>query len=148
MALFGNTIVSSLNARRQLLNSGAALNTSFERLSSGFRINRAADDVAELQISYRLSKQVQSLNQAVRNTNGPISLTQLAVGALGEVSLPLQYTRQLALHSQNAINSSADRAALQNRFQLPIRNSSLISANIAGARSRIRDKNLLWKLQI
>jgi len=113
MSLFVNTNVSSLNAQRQLFSSGQALNTSFERLSSGFRINRAADDAAGLQISDRLTTQVQGLNQAVRNANDAISLTQTAEGALGEVTTSLQRIRTLAVQSQNGINSSADRTALQ-----------------------------------
>jgi flagellin len=113
MGLFVNTNVSSLNAQRQLFSSGQALNTSFERLSSGFRINRAADDAAGLQISDRLTSQVQGLNQAVRNSNDAISLTQTAEGALNEVTTSLQRIRTLAVQSQNGINSSADRNALQ-----------------------------------
>lgn len=113
MGLFVNTNVSSLNAQRQLSSSGQALSTSFERLSSGFRINRAADDAAGLQISDRLTTQVQGLNQAVRNANDAISLTQTAEGALGEVTTSLQRIRTLAVQSQNGINSSADRLALQ-----------------------------------
>jgi flagellin len=113
MGLFVNTNVSALNAQRQLLNSSNALNTSFERLSSGFRINRAADDAAGLQITDRLTSQVQGLNQAVRNANDAISLVQTAEGALGETTTALQRIRQLAVQSQNGINSSADRLALQ-----------------------------------
>ncbi len=113
MGLFVNTNVSSLNAQRQLFNSASSLNTSFERLSSGFRINRAADDAAGLQITDRLTTQIQGLDQAARNANDAISLTQTAEGALGEVTSSLQRIRQLAVQSQNGINSEADRAALQ-----------------------------------
>lgn len=113
MGLFVNTNVSSLNAQRQLFDSGASLSTSFERLSSGFRINRAADDAAGLQITDRLTTQIQGLNQAARNANDAISLTQTAEGALGEVTNALQRIRTLAVQSQNGINSSADRTALQ-----------------------------------
>jgi flagellin len=113
MGLFVNTNVPSLNAQRQLFNTGQALNTSFERLSSGFRINRAADDAAGLQISDRLTSQVQGLNQAVRNANDGVSLAQTAEGALGEVTTSLQRIRTLAVQSQNGINSSTDRLALQ-----------------------------------
>ncbi|GAB2689905.1 flagellin [Aliiglaciecola sp. 3_MG-2023] len=113
MGLYVNTNVSSLNAQRQLFNSGQSLSTSFERLSSGFRINRAADDAAGLQISDRLTTQVQGLNQAVRNANDAISLAQTAEGALGEVTSSLQRIRTLAVQSQNGINTSADRLALQ-----------------------------------
>ena len=113
MGLFVNTNVSSLNAQRNLFNSAQSLSTSFERLSSGFRINRAADDAAGLQITDRLTTQVQGLNQAARNANDAISLVQTAEGALGEVTTSLQRIRTLAVQSQNGINSSADRTALQ-----------------------------------
>lgn len=113
MGLFVNTNVSSLNAQRQLFDSSNRLGTSFERLSSGFRINRAADDAAGLQITDRLTTQVQGLNQAVRNANDAISLAQTAEGALSEVTNSLQRIRTLAVQSQNGINTSADRTALQ-----------------------------------
>ncbi|WAJ71028.1 flagellin [Catenovulum adriaticum] len=113
MGMFVNTNVSSLNAQRQLMNSSSQLNTSFERLSSGFRINRAADDAAGMQISDRMTTQIQGLNQAVRNANDGISVVQTAEGALQEVTTSLQRIRQLAVQSQNGINSSADRTALQ-----------------------------------
>ncbi|MER2492610.1 flagellin [Catenovulum sediminis] len=113
MGMFVNTNVSSLNAQRQLFNSGTALDTSFERLSSGFRINRASDDAAGLQITDRMTSQIQGLNQAVRNANDAISLTQTAEGAMQEITSSLQRIRQLAVQSQNGINTSADRTALQ-----------------------------------
>ena len=112
MALFVNTNVSSLNASRQLFNSSLALDVSFERLSSGFRINKAADDAAGLQISDRLTSQIEGLDQAVRNANDGISLAQTAEGALVETTTALQRIRVLAIQSQNGINTSADRAAL------------------------------------
>ena len=113
MSLFVNTNVSSLNATRQLFTSNNNLNTSFERLSSGFRINSAKDDAAGLQISNRLTTQVLGLNMAVRNANDGISLAQTAEGALGEVTTALQRIRVLAVQAQNGINASADRLALQ-----------------------------------
>lgn len=113
MSLFVNTNVSSLNASRNLFNSSTQLDVSFQRLSSGFRINSARDDAAGLQISDRLTSQIQGLNQAVRNANDGISVAQTAEGALQEVTTSLQRIRVLAIQSQNGINSSADRAALQ-----------------------------------
>ncbi|MCU7554979.1 flagellin [Alteromonas sp. ASW11-19] len=113
MSLYVNTNVSALNAQRQLFDVNERLGTSFERLSSGFRINSASDDAAGLQISDKLTSQIQGLNQAVRNANDAISLTQTAEGALSEVTTSLQRIRQLSVQSQNGINSSADRAALQ-----------------------------------
>ena len=113
MTIFVNTNVSSLNARRQLIDSGVNLNTAFERLSSGFRINRAADDAAGLQISDRMTSQIKGLDQATRNANDGISLAQTTEGALAEATNSLQRIRVLARQSQNGINTSADRVALQ-----------------------------------
>jgi flagellin len=113
MSLFVNTNVSALNAQRQLINSGRTLDTSFQRLSSGFRINSAADDAAGLQISNRLTAQIQGLDQAIRNANDGISLSQVAEGAMDEITTALQRIRVLAVQSQNGINSSGDRIALQ-----------------------------------
>jgi flagellin len=111
--MFVNTNVSSLNAQRHLFDVSNSLSTSFERLSSGFRINSAADDAAGLQITDRMTSQIEGLNQAVRNANDAISLSQTAEGALSETTTALQRIRTLAIQSQNGINSSADRAALQ-----------------------------------
>ncbi|GAC37567.1 flagellin N-terminal helical domain-containing protein [Paraglaciecola psychrophila] len=113
MSLFVNTNVSSLNATRQLFTSNNNLNTAFERLSSGFRINGAKDDAAGLQISNRLTTQILGLDQAVRNANDGISLSQTIEGALAETTSALQRIRVLAVQSQNGINSSSDRVALQ-----------------------------------
>jgi len=113
MALYVNTNTSSLNAQRQLFNSGNSLDTAFKRLSSGFRINSAADDAAGLQISNRLTSQVNGLDQAARNANDGISLAQVAEGAMEEITNSLQRIRVLAIQAQNGINSNDDRAALQ-----------------------------------
>jgi flagellin len=113
MSLYVNTNVSALNAQRQLINSGNSLDNSFKRLSSGFRINSAADDAAGLQISNRLSSQLNGLNQGISNANDGISLAQVAEGAMDEITTALQRIRTLAVQSQNGINNSGDRAALQ-----------------------------------
>ena len=112
MSLYVNTNVSSLNAQRQMFTSTSGLNTAFERLSSGFRINSAKDDAAGLQISDRMTTQIMGLNQAVRNANDGISLAQVAEGAMTEITNSLQRIRVLSLQSQNGINSDADREAL------------------------------------
>lgn len=129
MGLFVNTNVSALNAQRQLADVGSNLSTSFERLSSGFRINSAADDAAGLQISNRLTSQVEGLNQAVRNANDAISLTQTAEGALDEVTNSLQRIRTLAIQSQNGINSSADRTALQQEVTALVNEISRVASD-------------------
>ena len=113
MPLYVNTNVSSLNAQRQLISSGNQLDQAFERLSSGFRINSAADDAAGLQISNRLGSQIEGLNQGNRNANDGISVAQTAEGALQESSSILQRMRTLAIQSENGLNSSEDKAAIQ-----------------------------------
>jgi flagellin len=116
MSLFVSTNMSSMNATRQLITSNNNLNTAFERLSSGFRINGAKDDAAGLQISNRITTQVWGLDQAVRNVNDGISLSQTIEGALAETTSALQRMRVFAVQSQNGINSSADRLALQKKI--------------------------------
>ena len=113
MALYVNTNVSSINGRRNLTNATNNLNTTYQRLSSGMRINSAKDDAAGLQISDRLSSQINGLNQGNRNTNDGISLAQTMEGAMDEMTTMLQRIRTLAVQSSNGTNSDADRAAIQ-----------------------------------
>ena len=113
MALYVNTNPSSLSAQRQLMGSAKSLDTSFERLSSGLRINSASDDAAGLLISNRLTSQVNGLNQSVRNANDGISLAQTAEGALDETTNMLQRMRTLSIQASNGSNSDKDRAAIQ-----------------------------------
>jgi flagellin len=116
MALVVNSNIASLNSQRQLARSTNDLSTSYERLSSGKRINSAKDDAAGLQISSRLTSQVNGLNQASRNANDGISLAQTAEGALDEYTNMLQRMRTLAVQSSNGSNSTADRVALDTEF--------------------------------
>ncbi|WP_312966253.1 flagellin [Stutzerimonas kunmingensis] len=113
MALTVNTNIPSLNTQRNINNTSNALNTSMQRLSTGSRINSAKDDAAGLQISNRLSNQINGLNQATRNANDGISLAQTAEGALQQSTNILSRIRDLAIQSANGSNSDADRAALQ-----------------------------------
>ncbi len=117
MSLTINTNVNSLNAQRNLSSSQNALSTSLERLSSGLRINSAKDDAAGLAIANRFSTQIRGLNQAVRNANDGISLSQTTESALGEVNSNLQRIRELAVQSANGTNNAADRAALNSEVQ-------------------------------
>ncbi|KHT44502.1 flagellin [Alteromonas marina] len=148
MSLFVNTNVSSINAQRQLFDVNDRLNTSFERLSSGFRINSASDDAAGLQISDRLTSQVQGLNQAVRNANDAISLSQTAEGALSEVTTSLQRIRTLAVQSQNGINSSADRLALQKEVSALRTEISRIATDTQFGNVNILDGNFSAKFLV
>lgn len=112
MSMYINTNVSSLNAQRNLMNSGKSLDTSYTRLASGLRINSAKDDAAGLQISNRMTAQINGLDQGNRNANDGISMAQTAEGAMEEVSGMLQRIRTLAQQSANGTNSADDRAAL------------------------------------
>ena len=116
MAIYVNTNVASLNSQRNLTNSTNDLQTSFERLSSGKRVNSAADDAAGLQIGSRLEAQVNGLNQGARNANDGISMAQTAEGALDETTNMLQRMRVLSIQSANGSNSDADRVALNKEF--------------------------------
>ena len=113
MGLNINTNLSSLNAQRQLTSTSNSLGRSFERLSSGLRINGAKDDAAGLSITTRFTAQIRGLNQAVRNSNDGISLTQTAEGALSETTNILQRMRELAVQAANDTNTTADRQNLQ-----------------------------------
>lgn len=113
MSLSVNTNVASLNAQRNLGVSSTSLNRALERLSSGFRINRAGDDAAGLSISESLRSQVRGLRQAVRNANDGLSLVGTAEGAISEVTNLIQRIRELAVQSSNGTNSQANRTALQ-----------------------------------
>jgi len=112
MALTVNTNVASLNTQRNLNASSNALSTSLQRLSTGSRINSAKDDAAGLQISNRLTSQVNGLGVAVRNANDGISLSQTAEGALQQSTNILQRMRDLSLQSANGSNSTTERQAL------------------------------------
>src|SRR5574344_718681 len=113
MALYVNTNTSSINARRQLSNSTNSLDTSYKRLASGLRINSAKDDAAGLQISDRLTSQINGLEQGNRNAQDGISYAQTAEGAMDEMTTMYQRIRTLALQSANGTNTTEDRAALQ-----------------------------------
>jgi len=113
MSLGINTNVAALNAQRNLNASQSVLGKALQRLSSGLRINSAADDAAGLAIAGRMTTQINGLNQAVRNANDGVSLLQTTDAALGTVSQALQRIRELAVQAANSTNSDSDRAALQ-----------------------------------
>ena len=108
-----NTNLASLAAQSSLNRSQGEVQTSLTRLSSGLRINSAKDDAAGLAISERFTSQIKGLNQAVRNANDAISLSQTAESSLSETTNLLQRLRELSVQSANATNSQSDRSALQ-----------------------------------
>lgn len=112
MPLSINTNVASLTAQRAMLNSNAGLETAFERLSTGKRVNSAADDAAGLAIGKDLESRVNGLNQAIRNVNDGVSMVQIAEGTLDEVTTILQRMRDLAVQAANDSLGSVERGYL------------------------------------
>jgi flagellin len=117
MSLTVNSNIAALNAQRNLSKSSLQLNQALSRLSSGLRINSAKDDAAGLAISDRFTSQIRGLNQAVRNANDGISLSQTAEGALQESTNLLQRLRELAVQSANDTNAASDRKSLQDEVE-------------------------------
>ena len=112
MGLFVNTNISSMNTQRAMNSSTGKLSRTFQRLSTGMRINSARDDAAGLAISTRFNAQVRGLTQAVRNTNDGISLVQTVEGALQETTSILQRMRELSVQAANDVNTKADRLSI------------------------------------
>ena len=113
MALYVNTNVSSINAQRKLTNATNSLNTTYQRLASGLRINSARDDAAGLQITDRMTSQINGLNQGNRNANDAIALAQTTEGAMDEITSMLQRIRTLAIQAGNGSNTQKDRDSIQ-----------------------------------
>lgn len=139
MAQIINTNLASLNAQRNLNKSQGSLQTSLQRLSSGLRINSAKDDAAGLQISNKFTSQIRGLNQAVRNANDGISVSQVAEGALEETTNALQRIRELAIQSANGSNSASERAALQQEVSQLIQEINRIADTTAFGGRKLLD---------
>jgi flagellin len=120
MSLVLNSNIASLNAQNNLSSSQASLSTSLERLSSGLRINSAADDAAGLAISQQFTTQINGTNQAISNANDAVSEAQTTAGALNTIVNNLQSIRTLAVEAANGSNSASDRQALNNQVQQQI----------------------------
>ncbi|MFK8773086.1 MULTISPECIES: flagellin N-terminal helical domain-containing protein [Aeromonas] len=148
MAMFINTNTSSLNAQRNLMNTSKSLDTSYTRLASGLRINSAKDDAAGLQISNRLTSQINGLDQGNRNANDGISLAQTAEGAMDEVTGMLQRMRTLAQQSANGSNSDKDRAALQKEVNQLGAEINRISKDTTFAGTKLLDGNYSGTFQV
>ena len=113
MALYVNTNTSSLRAQNALAKATSKLTGSYEKLSTGKRINSAKDDAAGLQIASRMTSQINGLTQGNRNANDGISMCQVAEGATEEITNMLQRMRTLALQSANGTNADSERTAIQ-----------------------------------
>ncbi len=129
MSLVLNTNIDSLVAQNNLTASGSQLATALQQLSSGLRVNTAADDAAGYAIAQGMTSQINGLNQASQNANDGVSLAQTASGALSEVVNDLQTMRDLAVESLNATNSSSDRTDLNAQFQQLAADINNVAAN-------------------
>ena len=116
MSLVVNTNIASITATNHLSKTQSVMEQAMERLSSGKRVNGAADDAAGLAISSRMTSQIRGLNQSIRNANDGISLAQTAEGALIEIENMLQRMRELAVQSKNGTNIADDRTYLNDEF--------------------------------
>ncbi|MCD5361641.1 flagellin [Chromobacterium aquaticum] len=114
MAITVNTNIASLNAQRNLNQSGNSLQASLQRLSSGLRVNSAKDDAAGLAISQTLTSAIRGNNQAIKNANDGISVGQTAEGALGQIANNMQRIREIAVQASNGSVSNTNRSQLQN----------------------------------
>lgn len=117
MPLIINTNVSSLNAQRLLGANTFSLQKNYERLASGYRINKASDDAAGLQISEKLRSQIRGISQALNNAQDGISLLSIAEGTLTVVNDHLQRIRELTVQAANDTNSSDQRTAIDNEIK-------------------------------
>ena len=133
-----NTNVQSLNAQRNLMKNTNALGSTFQRLSSGLRINAAKDDSAGLSITTRMTAQVRALNQSVRNANDAISLVQVAEGALDETTNALQRMRELSVQAANDTYTAGDREDMEKEMLVLIDEINRIAVD-----TQFNDQNLL-----
>ena len=129
MSLVLNTNVASMVAQNSLTSSGMQLASSLQQLSSGLRVNTAADDAAGYAIAQGMTSQINGLNQASQNANDGVSLTQTASGAMTEITNDLQTMRDLAVESLNATNSANDRQDLNAQFQQLAADVNNVAAN-------------------
>jgi flagellin len=129
MSLVLNTNIDSLTAQNSLSMSGSELATSLQQLSSGLRINTAADNAAGYAITQGMTSQINGLDQAANNASDGVSLTQTASGALSEVTSDLQTMRDLAVQSLNATNGTQDRADLNTQFQQLLADINNVATN-------------------
>ena len=148
MSMYISTNTSSLNAQRNLTSSQNSLDTSYTRLASGLRINSAKDDAAGLQISDRLTSQINGLDQGNANANNGISMAQTAEGAMDEVTTMLQRMRTLAQQSANGTTTTDDRTAIQQEINQLSSEIDRISSDTTFGGRKILDGNLDTTFQV
>ena len=148
MALVINTNVSALSAQRNLESSGINLNKALQRLSSGLRVNSAADDAAGLAISTRLGAQIRGLNQAIRNANDGVAILQTAEGALSEITNIITRVKELSVQSANGTNSASDRTSLNSELKTLVSEVTRIASQTKFGSTSILDGSFSAAFQV
>ena len=148
MSLVINTNVASLNAQRSLATSGSELKTAMERLSSGKKINSAADDAAGFAIAERMTAQVRGLNVATKNANDGLAMLATIENATNDVTDMLQRVRELAVQASNDTNSSTDRSYLQQEVDSLLNEINRVASQTVYNNKVVLDGSLSGQLQV
>ena len=148
MSIVVNTNIGSLNAQRSLAESGRELSTAMERLSSGKKINSAADDAAGFAIAERMTAQVRGLNMATKNANDGLAMLATIENATNDVTDMLQRIRELAVQAANDTNGSQDRTYLQNEVDSLVAEIGRVSTDTVYNDSVVLDGTLSGSLQV
>ena len=148
MSIVVNTNIGSLNAQRSLAESSRELSTAMERLSSGKKINSAADDAAGFAIAERMTAQVRGLNMATKNANDGLAMLATIENATNDVTDMLQRIRELAVQAANDTNGTQDRVYLQNEVDSLIAEIDRVSTDTVYNDSVVLDGTLAGKLQV
>jgi flagellin len=148
MALSVNTNIDALTAQLNLTKSGSLLSRSLQRLSSGLRVNSAADDAAGLAIGTRLGAQVRGLNQAIRNANDGVAILQTAEGALGEITNIVTRIKELSVQSATGSVSASDRTAINAEVQSLVSEVTRIAVQTKFGSSALLDGSFNAQFQV
>ena len=148
MSLVINTNVASLNAQRSLATSGSELKTAMERLSSGKKINSAADDAAGFAIAERMTAQIRGLNMATKNASDGLSMIATVENATNDITDMLQRVRELAVQSANDTNSSTDRSYLQQEVDSLLNEINRVASQTVYNNKVVLDGSLSGQLQV
>mgnify|MGYP001196858009 FL=1 len=148
MSIVVNTNIGSLNAQRSLAESSRELSTAMERLSSGKKINSAADDAAGFAIAERMTAQVRGLNMATKNANDGLAMLATIESATNDVTDMLQRIRELAVQAANDTNGTQDRTYLQTEVDSLVAEINRVSTDTVYNDSVVLDGNLSGSLQV
>jgi flagellin len=148
MSIVVNTNIGSLNAQRSLAESSRDLSTAMERLSSGKKINSAADDAAGFAIAERMTAQIRGLNMATKNANDGLSMLSTIENATNDVTDMLQRVRELAVQASNDTNSKTDRQYLQKEVDSLLNEINRVASHTVYNNKKVLDGTHAGQLQV